>query len=655
MAWNISLRFRMMASMIALAIGVTIAVLIGAVVLMRGMVDEADRRELDGHFSALQNSIGQEAERAASMSAVVAALPPVADAFAKGDRDTLMALLGPVFAALKTSENVEQLQFHTAPATSFLRVHQPAKFGDDLSSFRATVVAANQTHSPIVGLELGVAGLGVRGVVPVLSAGKPIGTVEFGTSFGQPFFDHFKATRKVDVALWVRDGSGVKPFASTLGQRRFFTDAETAAALSGAILTAHDTLDGHSVGALLGPVKDFSDKTIGVVEIVVDDSAYAALIAHSTWVVMVLALGVVVVAGFAGVVMARRIGDPLRAMTGAMHALAEGAIDVEIPVMQRRDELGEMSAALLVFQRNDAERRRLEVAQADAASRADAARRDMMRAVADRFEGEVGTAVDTVGRSAAQVETQSRTVADLAQQAGERSRAVAGAAEQASANVQTVASASEELSASIGEVGHRIADTARIARGAAEDADRTDRTMQELAGAASRIGAVVQLIGDVASQTNLLALNATIEAARAGEAGKGFAVVASEVKSLATQTGRATEEIKTQIAEIQRVSAEAVGAVRAIGTTIANLDKIATGVAVAIEQQRAATVEIARSVAEAAAGTNEVSASIGIVSEAAATTGRSMADVLVAAETASRGAGELRTAIERFLAEIRAA
>ena len=655
MAWNVSLRFRMMASMIALAVGVTIAVLIGAVILMRGMVDEADRRELDGHFSALQNSIGQEAERAASMSAVVAALPPVADAFAKGDRDGLMALLGPVFDRLKTSEQVEQLQFHTAPAISFLRVHQPAKFGDDLSGFRATVVAANQTHSAVVGLELGVAGLGVRGVVPVLSAGKPIGTVEVGTSFGQPFFDRFKATRKVDVALWVRDGSGLKAFASTLGQRRFFTDAQTAAALDDSVLTAHDTLDGHSVGALLGPVKDFSDKTIGVVEIVVDDSAYAALIRHSTWVAVLLALGVVTVAGFAGVVMARRIGDPLRAMTGAMHALADGAVDVVVPVMRRRDELGEMSAALLVFQRNETARRRLEAEQADAAAQAQAARHDMMRAVADRFEGEVGSAVDTVGRAVTQVESQSRSVADLARQAGQRSRTVAGAAEQASANVQTVASASEELSASIGEVGQRIADTARIARGAAEDADRTDRTMQELAEAASRIGAVVQLIGDVASQTNLLALNATIEAARAGEAGKGFAVVASEVKSLATQTGRATEEIKAQIAQIQRVSAEAVGAVRSIGTTIATLDKITTGVAAAIEQQRAATTEIARSVAEAAAGTNEVSDSIGLVSEAAETTGRAMADVLGAAETASSGAGALRTAIGRFLSEIRAA
>jgi methyl-accepting chemotaxis protein len=63
---------------------------------------------------------------------------------------------GPVFAAIKSDYGVDQFQFHLPPATSYLRVHQPAKFGDDLSTFRKTVVVANQERKVVVGLEGGV-------------------------------------------------------------------------------------------------------------------------------------------------------------------------------------------------------------------------------------------------------------------------------------------------------------------------------------------------------------------------------------------------------------------------------------------------------------------------------------------------------------------
>jgi methyl-accepting chemotaxis protein len=388
------------------------------------------------------------------------------------------------------------------------------------------------------------------------------------------------------------------------------------------------------------------------------DRAAAASVASAQRSVSILVV-TIVTTWFGGILallfLNRALVAPLRAMTAAMRALAAGVLDVVIPVTNRRDELGEMAAALVVFQRSEAERRQLVLDQVLAARQAETQRQTLLHDIAGRFEGDVGAAVETVCTAATQLAARSRAVADLADRTGQQSASVAGAAEQASTNVHTVASASEELSASISEVGSQITRIATIARDAVRDAEQTDRTMQELAGAAERIGAVVQLIGDVASQTNLLALNATIEAARAGVAGKGFAVVASEVKALATQTGRATQDIQAQIAAIQKASAQAVGVVRGIGTTIAELDEIAGGVAAAVEQQRAATEEIARSVTEAAAGTREVSSSIGLVSEAAASTDSAMAEVLGAAETASQGAGDLKSAISRFLAQIRAA
>jgi methyl-accepting chemotaxis protein len=187
------------------------------------------------------------------------------------------------------------------------------------------------------------------------------------------------------------------------------------------------------------------------------------------------------------------------------------------------------------------------------------------------------------------------------------------------------------------------------------EAARTNETVQSLSGMAQKIGAVVELIQAIASQTNLLALNATIEAARAGEAGKGFAVVASEVKGLASQTAKATEEISTQIGAMQSSTNDAVVAIASISKTIGRMNEIASAIAAAVEQQGAATHEITRNTQEAARGTGEVSRNITGVNAAAGHTGKAASDVLTASTRLGDQAQSLRSEMDRFFADIRAA
>jgi len=179
--------------------------------------------------------------------------------------------------------------------------------------------------------------------------------------------------------------------------------------------------------------------------------------------------------------------------------------------------------------------------------------------------------------------------------------------------------------------------------------------VQSLADSASRISVVVDLIQTIASQTNLLALNATIEAARAGEAGRGFAVVASEVKNLASQTAKATEEIRQQIVSMQEVTTTAVSAIRNISSTIGEINDVTTAIAAAVEEQGAATREIARNIQHAAGGTSEVSSNIVGVSTASAEAGAAAGEVLNASDALRREADVLRSEIDGFLSNIRAA
>jgi methyl-accepting chemotaxis protein len=221
--------------------------------------------------------------------------------------------------------------------------------------------------------------------------------------------------------------------------------------------------------------------------------------------------------------------------------------------------------------------------------------------------------------------------------------------------VHTVAAAAEELSSSIKEISRQVTRSAATAREAVSAAAQTDDTVTALAHDAGRIAGVIRLISDIARQTNLLALNATIEASRAGEAGKGFAVVASEVKLLANQTASATEEISAQIASMQSSTTRAVDAIRQIGGTIGELNEIAAAIASAVDEQGTATQEIAQSVAQAATGTGAVSSSIVRVDDAAAQVGASAAEVHDAAVALDQQARSLRSEVDRFLSDLRAA
>ncbi|MGD2119756.1 MAG: EAL domain-containing protein [Chromatiales bacterium] len=86
--------------------------------------------------------------------------------------------------------NVRQLHFHLAPGdTSFLRVHQPDRFGDDLTSIRHSIVYSNTHMKPTQGFESGRARSGIRGIVPVFAIDPQTGTkqhvgaLEAGNSF----------------------------------------------------------------------------------------------------------------------------------------------------------------------------------------------------------------------------------------------------------------------------------------------------------------------------------------------------------------------------------------------------------------------------------------------------------------------------------------
>jgi|GEM_PF-827459 len=349
-----------------------------------------------------------------------------------------------------------------------------------------------------------------------------------------------------------------------------------------------------------------------------------------------------------------KIVSPLVAMTGAMKCLAENQLDIEIPSLKAKDEIGEMARAVLVFRDNAiaAEHLKAEsVAEQDAKER----RATSIGIMVQNFDRSANQMLEQVAAASTQLMDTAKSMSGAAQSTSERSVSVASAAEQASANVQTMASSAVELSCSIGGISTQISRATRTAEQAVKEADESTEAVRALASAASEIGTVVNLIQDIAAQTNLLALNATIEAARAGEAGKGFAVVAGEVKNLASQTAKATDEISLKIGGVQKSTTDTAAKIESIAAVIGEISEVAAEIAAAAEQQEAATQEIARGAQQAAQGTQNVTSNIAEVNQAASETGGAANHVHTLAENLSSQAAQLKDEVRRFLSEVEAA
>jgi methyl-accepting chemotaxis protein len=560
------------------------------------VVEQAEENELNALYKSAIAEIESEGRLARAMSSLLASTPEITALFAQGERDSLAERTLPLFKELNDKYAVRQLQFHKPPATSFLRAHKPEKYGDDLSSFRKTILATNNELEPVQGLEKGVAGLGIRGLVPVFHDEEHIGSVELGMSFGQPFFDNFKAKYNVDIALHVERDGQFELFGSTLESKTLISTEALKAAFSGNTSVGQISKQGQSFATYARVIEDFSGEPIGVLELALDRSHFAAAIANTRNVTFLIGGAALLI----GLVIAWRLGrtitKPISNAAKAMEDIAQGEGDLTKRLEQDgKDEIAQMASAFNQF----AEKVRQIVVQVAGSTSQLASGAEQLAAVVQESNKGVQQQKSETEQVATAMNEMTITVQEVARSADEAS----GAAQEADTEAQSCKTVFEETVTSINALSGEVDNSAELIKAVENDCEG--------------IGAVLDVIRGVAEQTNLLALNAAIEAARAGEQGRGFAVVADEVRTLASRTQDSTLEIQGVVERLQRGANDAVRAMEesrqrsqqsvekagnageslaSIASSVTKISEMNTQIASAAEEQGSVSEEINRNI-----------------------------------------------------------
>ncbi|KQS03344.1 chemotaxis protein [Sphingomonas sp. Leaf357] len=383
-------------------------------------------------------------------------------------------------------------------------------------------------------------------------------------------------------------------------------------------------------------------------------------IATATIALIIGGLALIGLATGLAVVLSQAIARPITRLTKSMAELATGQHDLAVPDIVRRDELGDMARAVVVFQ--DAARGK----QADDArkARSDAEQKLVVETLSDQLAtlstgdltasisidfpaeyaslksnfndalGNLRTLIAAVGESATTIHTGSNEIAEASEDLARRTESNAASLEQTAASVAQMDGRLRTSATAAAQTAERTDQALTIVSDGRDVADKAVQAMGRVSGSAKGIDAVIEGLDKIAFQTRVLAMNAAVEAGRAGEAGRGFAVVADLVSALAM---RAEEEAKTARDQLTVTQADIVTAVDAVHKVDDALVTISDDVG-----------EVHRLVARMASDNQAQSAAITEISAAIGTMDRSTQQNAAMVEQTSAAARNLVSEVGRL-------
>ncbi|MBW6528893.1 methyl-accepting chemotaxis protein [Sphingomonas sp. RHCKR7] len=414
------------------------------------------------------------------------------------------------------------------------------------------------------------------------------------------------------------------------------------------------------------PIKDSGGKVIGVLYVGIPAAQFLADLHEVQLSIALAALVVTVAAALVCLAITRRMFRPLGEMRGAMEQLARGQLEVDVPGLDRGDEIGTMAKSVSVLREG-----------ALAKARADAEQREVVATLArhlaalaegqltarieggfpdsyERLRADYNNALDEIRGAIGAIRDGSAAVhghtAELSQASDDLSRRT----EHQAASLEETSAAMSEIAGTMRQAADGAAKAHQAMETVHDEAQRGGSVVRDAVAAMGRleqasaeIGAIIAVIDAIAFQTNLLALNAGVEAARAGDAGKGFAVVANEVRALAARCADAATDVRQRITQ----SGEQVDAsVRLVNETGAALERI-TGQIGAIG---GLVAEIATSARAQASGLDQIDVALNQIDGVTQQNAAMVEEITAVSRNLESEADSLTQEVSRFVVDSRA-
>jgi len=473
----------------------------------------------------------------------------IKEALRLNDRELAIESLKHLSANLKSStpfKNVK-IHLHTKNNKSFVRSWKLNKYGDDLSSFRASVVQVNSSNRVVNTFEVGKAGLSIRSVAPISSNGTHLGSLEFMQGLNSVAKDFNKIQ---DGFLLLMDKSLLKEPSSSnqyyknyiISQKFIKADfLEDAKDIDISKLLKDERFETDNFLYTFVYIKDFRGKNLGIALVGSHHEKVKVAVEAAkeiTDIALVIIVMLVIFIIISIMISLKIILSPLKDLEVRAKDLAEGDGDLT----QRLQIVGNNEITIVSTHINSfIEKVQNTIIQAKQSSTENAS-----------VSEELARTSLQIGQK---TEEESIIVSEVSSD-GKNLQAVLVNAVSDAKNTGEELNGAEQALEKTNELVTTLAENINI-RSSAE-AELADK-LNSLTSDAQQVKLVLDVISDIADQTNLLALNAAIEAARAGEHGRGFAVVADEVRKLAERTQKSLLEINATISVIVQSITDASG------------------------------------------------------------------------------------------------